>query len=485
MSEEKTDAKFDNVDVIHRGKQIILPMLPDGKKMSFKDAMVWLARKEREAETEVRALHYIENGAPLDAAVAFHRTVQEEFGFSELRWTPAEPGIFGNPAEPPIVLGIDISATERIQVPLGHIAIPGVEGELKTSFSGDKFMISGIVKSKHAHIVNELAAKTRAYLTKQSIYKGAAIKMSFAYVERVEDGGRYDPISDQPRFMNLSGVKETDLIFGQAVQDALEIGLFAPIENSDALRKCGVPLKRGVLPFGKYGTGKTMIAHVTALKAHRNGWTFIYLDSVRDLKHGLRFAAQYAPAVVFAEDIDRAVTGERNEDMDEILNTLDGVDTKGAEIITVLTTNHVDKINPAMLRQGRIDVAIEIEPPDADAAEKIVRLYARGYLEAGASLEKIGKILSGRIPAFIRECTERAKIAAIARIKSHKIEGQVLEQDLLAAAHAMESHARMLEPRASREAPRNPIVMVQASDEVREQVGEMLVSATNGSALRQ
>src|SRR5262249_43736373 len=159
------------------------------------------------------------------------------------------------------------------------------------------------------------------------------------------------------------------------------------------------------------------------LKAVRNGWTFIYLDTVLDLKRGLDFAARYAPAVLFAEDIDRVVDGERSVSLDEILNTIDGVDTKNGEIITVFTTNHVEKINPAMLRMGRLDALIHVAPPDAKAAERLVQLYSRGLLEDNCDLTEVGKMLSGKIPAFIREVTERAKIATIARVGGPDIAG--------------------------------------------------------------
>jgi hypothetical protein len=62
-------------------------------------------------------------------------------------------------------------------------------------------------------------------------------------------------------------------------------------------------------------------------------------------------------------------------------------------------------------------------------------------------LGTVGEALRGRIPAFIRETVERAKIAAIARTKGGNIQGKVLEEDLLAAASAMETHAKMLQPK--------------------------------------
>jgi hypothetical protein len=194
-------------------------------------------------------------------------------------------------------------------------------------------------------------------------------------------------------------------------------------------------------------THNTLTATVTALKGVKSGFTFLYLESVLDLEKGLQLASQYAPAIVFAEDIDRVLEGDRSLDMDTLLNIMDGCDTKGGEVVTVFTTNHVENINPALLRMGRLDSLVEVKPPDATSAIKLVRLYGRDLFAQNADFTEVGKVLAGRIPAFIREVTERAKIAAIFRLKGGNIEGQVKVDDLLAAAEAMKNHANMLEPK--------------------------------------
>lgn len=439
LKEVKTTVK--NVDVLRQGTQIVLP-----PKMSFDEAIEWLRRKREEDERDVgisEELHY----SPLDGAVAFHRAMAEKYGWAELVPTP---GFFGS--TPPTMVGVPISVNEKIQVPWGRVQIPGIAGFLQTGIAVEptpRFTINGRVKQKHAAEVRELVDLTEQFLRNRSIYKGKAIKISF---EWQREGYDFDPNVHCPQFMPLTGTNEDDLIFGQDVQNAINIGLFTPIEHAEACRKYHIPLKRGVLLYGPYGTGKTLTANVTALKAVRNGFTFVYLDNVLDLKKGLQFAAQYAPAVLFAEDIDRAVHGERSVSMDEVLNTLDGVDTKGGEVITVFTTNHVENINPALLRMGRLDTLVEVKKPDAEAAVKLVKLYGRGLLNANVDYSRVGQVLQDRIPAFIRETVERAKIAAIQRIAAQGnlasgIEGHVMEDDVLNAAAAMEPHAALLEPK--------------------------------------
>lgn len=426
-----------NVEIVRQGTQIILP-----PGMSYDEGIEWLMRKKDEEMKEVAFRHEIDC-SPLDGMVAFQKALAEKYGFVNLVPTP---GFFGS--NPPKMIGVPVGPNETIHVPYGRMTIPGVDGyiemDLKTNPS-TALILYGKTRRRCEAAINEIAALTRKHLKSGSIYKGKAVKVSFEW-ETLQAQGvrRYDMIQDAPAFMDLNPELEATLIFGEKVAGDLNIGLFTPIEQAEACRKYGVPLKRGVLLYGPYGTGKTLTANITALKAQKAGWTFIYLDSVRDLKRGLEFATQYAPAIVFAEDIDRVMSGPRSLALDDILNTLDGVDTKNGEIITVFTTNHIEKINPALLRMGRLDALIEVAPPDAGAAARLVKLYSRGLLEETANLDKIGERLAGKIPAFIREVTERAKIAAISRLGGADIEGKVQEVDLLTAAHAMETHNALI-----------------------------------------
>lgn len=425
-----------DVEILRSGKQIVLP-----KDMSYDEGIEWLRRKREEDERDI-GIHYEFHYSPMDGAVAFHRALADIHGWAELIPTP---GFFG--PTPPTMIGVPISVTEKMQVPWGRVMIPGIEGFLQTGIQAEptpRFVINGRVKQKNKDQVAAIAEKTEEFLRTRSIYRGQAVKISFEW-ERL--GKEFSPSEHCPKYMSLGGVSENDLIFGSEVMNALKIGLFAPIEFSNACRKYKVPLKRGVLLYGPYGVGKTLTATVTAIKGVKHNFTFLYLESVLDLKKGLQLAAQYAPAIVFAEDVDRVLKGNRSLNMDELLNIMDGCDTKGGEIITVFTTNHVENINPALLRMGRLDALVEVKAPDADAAIRLVKLYGRGLFAQDTDFAKVGKALEGRIPAFIREVTERAKIAAIYRLNGGNIEGQVKEEDLLDSAEAMRAHAQMLEPK--------------------------------------
>jgi transitional endoplasmic reticulum ATPase len=160
----------------------------------------------------------------------------------------------------------------------------------------------------------------------------------------------------------------------------------------------------------------------------------------------LEFARLYGPAVVFAEDIDRVAGGERTEALDQILNTLDGASGKHEKIITVLTTNHLERINQAMLRPGRLDAVIDITPPDALACEKLARNYSRGLIPESADIMEACEYMQGRIPAFIREVVERSKLYAIANSPLNGFNEIVINNNsLLDAAKGMDAHFALLE----------------------------------------
>jgi transitional endoplasmic reticulum ATPase len=430
-----------NTTVRHAGSEIILPIINE-VPMSAKEGIYWLQKRMEEDETTV-AIYEEMQGAVLDCAVALDKAIKEIYGYSN---GVAIQSFFGS--RPPVTIGVPVSATETVQVVWGRVEIQGIDGYIQLSLNPTgaqpTLIVAGEVKKKHRENVSAIIRKAQEMVKAKSIYRGKAVKLSFDWYREGQD---FDPMRHAPQFLNLTGVKEDDLMFSESVINSLNVGLFAPIENAQACRDNGIPLKRGVLLSGPYGTGKTMTAYVSALKAIRNDWTFIYLDSVEDLREGLEFAAKYAPAVVFAEDLDRLISGKRSMKMDDVLNILDGIDTKGKDVITVFTTNHIENINPAMLRMGRLDTLVEVLPPDAATVERLVKLYARDLMEDGADLAIIGKALEGNIPAFIRETVERAKLAAIYRIGSGDIKGKVRQEDLLASADAMKNHANMLKPR--------------------------------------
>lgn len=464
---------FQNVEVEWKGTQIVLP-----EGMTYAQAREWLRNKEEEQDRKV-GINYTIDCYPLDGATAFHRALAAIHGWSKLIPTP---GFWGD--TPPTMVGVQVGLNETLQVPWGRVQVPGISGYLETHMSGDpitgttQFMIAGEVKQKNRDDVQRIYEKTLEFTKHKSIYKSQAVRLNYDWT-RPPQGMKpnFDPFAHCPRFIDLSGVREGELIFPQDVMANLTNNLFTPIEHPAVCRKFGIPLKRGVLLEGPFGVGKTMTANVTAKKATRNGWTFIYLDSVMDLARALRFADQYAPAVLFAEDIDRVTGGNRTVNLDDILNCMDGVDSKGKEIVLVLTTNDIGSIHPSVLRPGRIDMVVPVRAPDAKAAAALVVQYGRGLISKTANMAMIGDTLSGKIPAVIREVTERGKMAAITRQlqagrpeSEIEIEGQVQETDIMEAATNLDAHTELIKDKPQD----NRAPLIQFADAIGTSFGEQV-----------
>jgi len=156
------------------------------------------------------------------------------------------------------------------------------------------------------------------------------------------------------------------------------------------------------------------------------------------LNAALQFANRYSPAVVFAEDIDR-IASERDDATNDLINTIDGVISKRTEIMVILTTNHADKLNPVILRPGRLDAVISLRAPDAETVTRLIRFYAGKLVPDGVDLTGSSKELNGQIPASIRECVERAKLGMIGRGDT-----KLSDLDILISGQTMKNHLALL-----------------------------------------
>ena len=422
-----------NMEFEKLGKKIVIP-----EGMTFADAIKWLHRKKEEEETEV-AVNEPLYGYPFDGALAFSKAMAEIYGWTNMVPTP---GFFG--PRPPVMIGIEIGHGETVQVPWGSFTIPGIEGRLETQVDvrdGLPIMaIGGAGLQKHKREIKILCDRAREILRDESIYRGKATRIKFP-----EDPNHFD-VREAPKFLDLSQVKPDELVFPNETQALVTASLFTPVEHTESCRGARIPLKRGVLLEGPFGTGKTLTAYVMAKKCEDNGWTFIYLEELKDLPLAVRFAKKYEPALIFAEDIDRAVGSDRDDQTNAILNTIDGIDSKDRELIVVLTTNNVDTIHQAMMRPGRLDAVIPVRAPDAQAAERLLRLYGRHLISATENLEGAAYALDGQIPAVIREVVERSKLTAIARQQGQG-DLHLTSKDLETAAKGMLAHLKLIEPR--------------------------------------
>ena len=213
---------------------------------------------------------------------------------------------------------------------------------------------------------------------------------------------------DQPlsTFADVAGCDDAKLEMGELV---------AFLRDPDRYRDLGARVPKGVLLVGPPGTGKTLLARAVAGEADCaflsvSGSEFVEMfvgvgaARVRDL---FKKARKSAPCIVFVDEIDavgrrRGGAGvnlgheEREQTLNQLLVELDGFD-QGARIVVIGATNRADVLDEALLRPGRFDRQVTVDPPDVTGREAILTVHARCKpLAADADLS----LLARRTPGF-------------------------------------------------------------------------------------
>lgn len=181
-------------------------------------------------------------------------------------------------------------------------------------------------------------------------------------------------------FVDLPATRREDVVLPEPVLRRIERHTVEVATHAAALRSAGQHLKRGLLLYGPPGTGKT---HTTRYVVGRLTGATVLLLSGRALGMvgavtGLARALQ--PAVVVLEDVDlvaedRGYGPGSSPVLFELLDAMDGA-AADADLLFLLTTNRADLLEPALAaRPGRVDVAVEIGLPDADARRRLLDLY--------------------------------------------------------------------------------------------------------------
>lgn len=407
-----------------RGTEIILP---ESMRGSVSDAIEYLQEwKEQQEETFEFSRTYPYR--PFDGAAAFDRTMKRIFGSSGIG--KATYSFFGRQA--PQMRTISVGFGKTRQVPWGHVAFSPLDATFVTGATRDRehgivFELSVQAPRKHRQRIEGFFEAVAEELRTASIYRGKAITGA-----------------EEPTFLDLSAVDASTVIYSEDVMTQLNANLWALLDHTDLMRELRMPLKRAVLVEGPYGTGKTLAGALTAQRAVANGWTYVLCrPGEDDLMATLRTAKLYAPAVVWFEDIDTVGSGGSTMFISQLLDALDGVTAKGAEIVAGFTTNHVDKLQKGLLRPGRIDTVIHIGELDAPGIEKLIRVVVPPSLLGKVDYPKVATAFTGYVPAFAREAIERAMRYSIARNGGRP--DSVTTADLVNAAQGLRAQHAIME----------------------------------------
>lgn len=398
-------------DVERFGKKIILPA--DPREMGTREAGNYLLQMAEQEEQIVEFRRAYEGFEPHDTAAAFTRVLERTFGMVLSQNTVVQ-GFFGPMSFPPEIISFQTDVNESVTIVLGQFGLPGIKGHVNTSIEQERgankprfFVFSGEIQQKYREVLNKIADDVLVEVRTNSVFKGK----QFGYRLK-DDDGDYLKL---PKMTFLDLEKVTKPIFPDHVEEQLEVSVYTPITKTQRWIDAGLPLKRGILLYGPFGTGKTLTSREVARLCRENGWTFLLCDRPDEFAEILRTARNWEPCVVFCEDIDQVVSGSRRTvEMNEILNILDGIESKGSQIMTVVTTNSYEDINKAMLRAGRLDARILVPLPDEIAVGRLIRAYGSDMIAEDEDISEACALLANHVTASeVAEVVTLAKGAAI------------------------------------------------------------------------
>jgi transitional endoplasmic reticulum ATPase len=214
-------------------------------------------------------------------------------------------------------------------------------------------------------------------------------------------------------------------------KQALTEAVLWPLQHPDTFARLGVDPPRGVLLYGPPGCGKTFVVRALAstgrLSVHSvkgsellDKWVGSSEKAVREL---FGRARDSAPSLVFLDEID-ALAPRRGQNFDSgvtdkvvaaLLTELDGIDPL-RDVVVLGATNRPDLIDPALLRPGRLEKLVFVEPPDAAARRDILRTSGKSIpLSADVDLDALADQLDGYSAADCVALLREAALTAMRR----------------------------------------------------------------------
>nr|MDO8115301.1 CDC48 family AAA ATPase [Candidatus Sigynarchaeota archaeon] len=231
--------------------------------------------------------------------------------------------------------------------------------------------------------------------------------------------------------IEIPNVKWTDVGGLENTKRALMEAVELPLKNPGLFEKAGIREPSGVLLYGPPGCGKTMLAKAVATESEANFITVKgpeifskYVgESEKTMREVFRKARTAAPAIIYFDELD-AIAPRRGADhssqvyesmVNQILAEMDGIEAR-RRIVILGATNRPDLIDDALLRPGRFDVIVYVDPPDRESRMQVLKIHTKKMPiaeDVPAYLELIANNTEGYSGADLENIVREAGMNAI------------------------------------------------------------------------